>query len=342
MKILVTGADGFLGRHVVAAALSAGHGVRAMVGPRASTSPFTTSGSLESFRADLLGAEPLEPAFEGVDVLVHLAAVVVGNDRERSAVNADGTARLLAAMLQTATRRVVLASSLSVYDWRKVGGMLTERTPLRTADSAGDSYSSSKLRQEEVARALAARHGWALTVLRPSSLWGAGRMQGGETGRRFGPFFAVVGPRRPLRLCYVENCADAFLRAVAWDAPAVRTFNVVDPFEIRAWDYARICLATARDRALRLPLPYRVTRSCLRALDWALRDLGRERFGAPGILRLSRFDTEFAPAACSAEAVLSGLGWTPRFRFEEALARVSCAVAGAQAESESRDRTPTW
>jgi len=323
MRALVTGANGFLGRHVVAGLLEAGHHVRALVGPRGVVQDLPWADRAEILHVDLLETEPLDAAFEGVDVLVHLAARVLGDDRERIAVAVDGTERLLGAMARSSTRRVVLASSLAVYDWERVADPLTEASPLRALDAAGpDSYAIAKLRQEEVAlRFAGSGGGWELSILRPSSLWGAGRLDGGDVGRRVGPLVFVVGPRRRLRISYVENCAEAFVRAALRPGAVLRVINVVDPFEISAWRYARECLGRSGIAWLRVPLPYRPLLACLRITERVLRGPIGGRPRLPGILAPARFETQFKPVTCSVAAAQRELGWAPRFGFAEALER---------------------
>ena len=101
MRVLITGANGFLGARVVRAFQEAGIGVRALVRPAARVQPQGQGDEVEVFRADLRGGEPLEAAFDGIDVLVHLAACVVGDDEERFFSTVVGTERLLAAMART-------------------------------------------------------------------------------------------------------------------------------------------------------------------------------------------------------------------------------------------------
>src|SRR5713226_8719931 len=98
MKILVTGANGFIGRHVVAALLARGHQVVALVRPAARVDDLGWPPSLEVFRADLRSSGQLESAFDRVDVLVHLAGAVSGEADAQFAANVVGTERLLAAM----------------------------------------------------------------------------------------------------------------------------------------------------------------------------------------------------------------------------------------------------
>ena len=76
MKALVTGANGFLGRHVVGALLARGIEVRAMIRPAARLEALGWPSSVEVFRADLRTSCELRRAFESVDVLLHLAAQV--------------------------------------------------------------------------------------------------------------------------------------------------------------------------------------------------------------------------------------------------------------------------
>lgn len=117
MRALVTGANGFLGRHVVGALLARDIEVRAMVRPAAPLEALSWSSSVEVFRADLRSSCELRRAFEGVDVLLHLAAVVSGGEDAQFAGTVVGTERLLDAMVHSACRRLVLCSSFSVYDY---------------------------------------------------------------------------------------------------------------------------------------------------------------------------------------------------------------------------------
>ena len=110
---------------------------------------------------------------EDVDVLIHLAAVVEGSDEARFAGTAVATERLMEAMQKSCTQRLVLASSMSVYDWAR-GRRLDEGTPLEPNLYQRDSYAIAKSWQERVVRRFAQRNDWQLTVLRPGFIWGRG------------------------------------------------------------------------------------------------------------------------------------------------------------------------
>jgi nucleoside-diphosphate-sugar epimerase len=174
MRALVTGANGFLGRHVVEALLARSIEVRAMVRPAVRLEGLGWPSSVEIFRADLRTSRELKRAFEGVDVLLHLAAVVSGGEDAQFAGTVAGTERLLDAMATSACRRLVLCSSFSVYDYSSTRRTLDEGSPLHRVPDiyARDGYTISKWWQERVARRFAKEHGWDLTVLRPGFIWG--------------------------------------------------------------------------------------------------------------------------------------------------------------------------
>ncbi len=135
MKALVTGANGFLGRYVVRALLARGIAVRAMVRPAARLEGLGWPSSVEVFRADLRTSRDLPRAFDGVDVLLHLAAVVSGGEDAQFAGTVAGTERLLEGMAATACQRLVLCSSFSVYNYSAVSGTLDEDSPLLSCSS---------------------------------------------------------------------------------------------------------------------------------------------------------------------------------------------------------------
>src|SRR6202043_3820078 len=100
--------------------------VRAMVRPATRLEAIGWPSSVEIFRADLRTSRELSCAFEGVDVLIHLAAVVSGAEDAQFAGTVVGTERLLDAMARSACQRLVLCSSFSVYDYSSIHRTLDE------------------------------------------------------------------------------------------------------------------------------------------------------------------------------------------------------------------------
>ncbi|NEB13867.1 NAD-dependent epimerase/dehydratase family protein [Streptomyces coelicoflavus] len=160
--LLVTGASGFIGGHVVRAALSR-PGVRLRLMRRARSVP-GTGGRIDTAHADLTDPGSLTDVCEGVDAVLHCASRVTGDGGQLRAVNDLGTRALVDDALRHGVDRIVYMSTAAVYG----------HGPFRDAD-AGDlpvRPSSDTSRT----RAAAERHvlGAGGTVLRPHLVYGAG------------------------------------------------------------------------------------------------------------------------------------------------------------------------
>lgn len=321
MRVLVTGAKGFLGRAVVAALLHRGHQVRALVRPEACLDGFPWIDDVEVVRADLRAPGSLAPAFDGVDVLVHLAARVGGSDAAQMADTVVGTERLLDAMTTSATRRLVLASSFSVYDWSAIRGTLTEESPLESDLYRRDGYAIAKTWQERVIRRMSEEHNWDLTVLRPGFIWGRDHGYLGGLGQKIGRWHLVFGPSTRLPLTHVDNCADCFAVAVENRRAIGETFNVVDGHEISTWRYLGEYIRRSGGSEHRLPIPYAVALSGALMADWINRRLFHDKAKLPGLLIPCRFRARFKPLQFSNRKAKEVLGWRPPLDFAECLRR---------------------
>lgn len=168
MKILVTGATGFVGQVVVAALAGRGHSVRLALRTPRPAIPF------ESVVVGDLGPDTnWEAALRGMDGVVHLAARVhvmrdrAGGDAEHQRVNTAGTCRLAQAAADAGARRFVFMSTI------KVNGEATTRQPFRADDPPDpvDAYGRSKLAAEAALRGMA---GIDVVIIRPPLVHGPG------------------------------------------------------------------------------------------------------------------------------------------------------------------------
>ena len=323
MKVLITGANGFLGRHVVDEFLGRGHEVRALVRPAAEVGRLGWPGEVEVFRADLRASRELASAFEGVDALVHLAAGVKGSEDAQFAASVVGTERLLEAMAATSTRHLVLASSFSVYDWSAIRGELTEESPVEPPEDLydRDGYAVAKVWQERVARRMAEEHGWTLTVLRPGFIWGRGNEYLAGLGQRLGPAHLVFGPSTRLPLTHVENCAHCFAEATVRPEAAGQTFNVVDDGGPTISDYLRDYLEGTGERGPLVPIPYGLAYPGVRLARWVSRRLFRGKGKLPSLLVPCRFEARFKPLGFDNRKLREVLGWAPPLGPAERLRR---------------------
>lgn len=317
MKVLVSGAGGFLGRVVVERLLEQGHSVRAIVRP-AATEP-SWPASVEIFRGDLRASEKLIDAFQGIDALIHLAAATRGDEDVQFASTVVGTERFLAAMAQSSVRRLVHVSSLVVYDWARVQRVLDEQSPLITDIYAMGGYTIAKVWQEHVVRKFAKAYSWDLSVIRPGFIWGPQHMKIAGMGRRFSQFQVMFGPLTRLPLTHVRNCADCIVAVLEKSASVGETFNIVDSDKIRVWRYVREFKRVTKRGGVLLPVPYYL--GYLGAVFAS--NISHFLFGKkgklPSLLTPRRFESQFKPIRFSSRKLRERLAWSPPLSFDEAL-----------------------
>jgi nucleoside-diphosphate-sugar epimerase len=319
VKALVTGAGGFLGRHVVARLRERGHAVRAVLRP-ASVEPAAETG-VEFVRADLRVQPDLAPLFDGVDAVLHLAAAVEGDEDTQFASTVVGTERFLDAMARTPVRRLVLVSSLVVYDWRRARGTMDEETPLAGDIYGMGAYDIAKYWQERTVSRMAAEHGFKLTVLRPGFIWGRGRAEIAGMGRVIGRAYLMIGPATRLPLTHVENCADCVVAGTESEAAIGGVFNVVDDDKVRVWRYAREHSRGTTRRGLPVPVPYAVGLGVAHLAASTSRFFFGRKGKLPSLLTPRRFEAQFKPLRYSSRRLRKVLGWTPPLSFRACLAR---------------------
>ena len=271
--VLVTGADGFVGRAVCRRLLEFGLAPRAGLW-NASLWPALQAAvpGLDEFASvGDLGASPdLRSALEGVSAVVHLAARVhIMKDKaldpltEFRRVNTGGTVFLARAAAARGVRRFVFVSSV------KVNGESTTGRPFAEGDMAApqDPYAVSKWEAEEALRSVSAETGLEVVIIRPPLVYGPGvranflRLMG--LVKRGIPLpFPDTKNRRSL--IGVENLADCLMRCVTHPDAANHTFMVSDGEDISTRELA-IKLAPLLGRSARfLPISERALRFAAR------------------------------------------------------------------------------
>jgi nucleoside-diphosphate-sugar epimerase len=163
MRVLVSGADGFAGRHLVSQLELAGHQVLGLVFQRPATDG--------EVRVDLTRAYELASLEDPVDAVVHAAGVVdpAAGLHAMYAVNVHGTSNLLAWARARGARHFVHLSSVAVYGPMVLGEGRDENTP-RLGRVAGLPYMRTKAQGE----VLVERSGLGYSLLRPPAIVGAG------------------------------------------------------------------------------------------------------------------------------------------------------------------------
>ena len=212
MKLLVTGATGFLGSALVPMLVDAGHEVRAL--SRTGSGP----AGCEIVRGDVRDAESVERAVAGVEGLYHLAGLVSrepADARKMYELHVDGTRKLLAAAERAGVRRVVLASSSGTIGVSRTRRVATEEDDYPIETVGKWPYYLSKIYEEKIAIE-ASHRGLPVVVLNPSLLLGPGdaRMSSTQDVFRFLMGRIPVMPRGGISFVDVRDAAQAFVAAL--------------------------------------------------------------------------------------------------------------------------------
>lgn len=294
---LVTGGAGFVGSHLVQALLAAGHPVRVLD----LADPGDRPAGVDLVKADIRDAPAVRRACEGAVTVFHCVAMVpLARDRRAFwSVNRDGTAVLLSACRAAGVRKVVHVSSSAVF-----GVPPTNPVDETVAPVPGEEYGRAKMAAEELCLA-EARRGLDVTILRPRTVMGPGRLGIMQVLFEWvleGHNIPVLGPGDNLyQFIDVRDLSDACLRAAARRGPAVYNVGAERFGTMRETLEGLVRHAGTPSRVRSVPMAPAV---CLMRLAGAL---GLSPLGAYHALMYGRslyFDTGRARR---------DLDWSPRF-----------------------------
>ncbi|MCA9772430.1 MAG: NAD-dependent epimerase/dehydratase family protein [Myxococcales bacterium] len=326
MNILVTGATGFLGNHIVGKLLDrGGDEVRALVREGSDAARLERQGARVA-RGDLLDPEALARGLRGVKGVFHVAAKVGdwGPREEFERVNADGTRTLLEAAARAGVERFVHVSSVAVYGVRCAPRILnldpfTERAPLAQNLLPDDHYSRTKIEAERLALDYHRRGALSVRVIRPAWIYGPGDRTSlprlVKFLRKHSGLLIGKGDNR-LSLTYAPNVADAALLAMDQDAAAGECFNVSNDGEITQAEYLNKIGGLLGLKPVCQSVPYGVAYGGAALLERAARLMRRET--PPTITRygVSLIGNDIVFSHAKATKVL---GWSPKVGYDEGI-----------------------
>jgi len=312
VKVLVTGASGFLGSHVAERLASEGHTVR-LVLRRTSSRRFLTGFEFEEASGDVTDAGSLPPAVAGVDAVVHTAGLVKArNEAEFMAVNATGTANLLAALTKANPDlpRFVYVSSLAAHGPSEDGDPRPSAAPPLPVSA----YGRSKLAGERVVAesAIAGRS----VVFRPPVIYG-------PRDAALVPFFRLarlriapllMGGHNRISIVYVDDIARAIAQASTAEANVGSKTYCADDGAVHTWrDLLAAVEGAIGHRAVRISAP---------RWTFTAAALGSEAFGFAARRAVSLTRDKLAEMAqrnwvCDSEGLRRDLGWSPRIDIRE-------------------------
>jgi dTDP-glucose 4,6-dehydratase len=252
-KVLVTGADGFIGSHLTEKLVREGYSVRAFV----QYNSFNSWGWLDSCSADVKGEfevyagdirDPhgVKNAMQGCDAVLHLAALIAIPFSYHSPdtyvdTNIKGTLNVLQAARELNLRRVIHTSTSEVYGTAKFVP-ITEEHPL-----AGQSpYSATKIAADQIAYSFYSSFDLPVTIVRPFNTYGPRQSARAViptviTQIASGNKFVKLGSTTPTRdFSYIEDTVSGFISALVSGSGLGEIFNLGSNFEISIGDTAKL------------------------------------------------------------------------------------------------------
>ena len=248
-KILVTGADGFIGSHLTEALVRAGYETRAFVMYNSLNSwgwldhpAEDVKGHFEVVAGDIRDPHGIANAMEGCDAVLHLAALIAIPFSYHSpdsyvATNINGTLNVLQAARRLGTQRVISTSTSETYGTAQFVP-ITEEHPV----NGQSPYAATKVAGDQLALSFQKSFGTPVAVLRPFNTYGPrqsaraviptiiSQIAAGERKIKLG----ALSPTRDFT--FVQDTAQGFIKAMECDACVGEVTNIGSDFEVSIRD----------------------------------------------------------------------------------------------------------
>lgn len=336
MRIVVTGATGFVGSHFAEVAAAAGHEVIALYhsdqSGKKQARDYLSKLGVQLRQANVLDAASLTTAMQGADVVCHFAAAFkesgVDDDYFRR-LNVDGTVNALQSAAAAGVRRFVQCSTAGIYGQR-VAGIIDESAK----SHPWNIYEETKLAAEDQLRTRAPQLGVEYVILRPTAVYGPRderlvKLFRSAAKGRF-PLFGKGEGRR--HMVYVKDLAEAFLLACTTPDAASKEMIIGGPKAVSLRELLDL-VAQAVDRPSAGPTLPLKPMLLIAALTEDLCKIAKIK---PPIYR-RRMDFYMNDAEFSSQLAQRVLGWHPKVSLREGLGltfRSYCAE-GAISHSKS-------
>lgn len=313
MKVLVTGASGFLGSHVAEQLVDQGHSVVALVRRSSNTKFLSGLRGVELAYGAVEDAASVTVAMKGVEGVVHSAGLVKArSEREFFTINVEGTRNLLRAAKEVAPdlRRFVFVSSLAA-----VGPSEDGRPVARDRDPRPVThYGRSKLEAERIV--VAEKDALPVVVLRPPMIYGPRDNESfaffQSVSRRFLPYLG--DGKNTLSVIYASDAASACIAALQREVASGNSY-FIDDGEVYVWRdmLADIERALGAQALVRFSVPF----SLLRGVAAASEGIGKLT-GKAVMLTRDKVNELSAPHwVCDSADTRKDLGWEPKVKWPE-------------------------
>jgi nucleoside-diphosphate-sugar epimerase len=326
-RILITGANGFIGSRVVEVLLKNGFtNLRCFVRPSSRLerlnevhSRAQKEANVEFVLGDLLSRDDCAKATEGISIIYHLAAGIEKSFAGAFMNSVLTTRNLIDAFLKYGRpKRFVNVSSFAVYSNLKMkrGALLDETCPLEDAPQQRfDAYGYGKLKQDELVMEYGTQRNLPYVIVRLGSVFGPGkRALTGRVGIDTFGFLIHLGGSNQLPLTYVDNCAEAIVLAGLKPGVEGEIFNVVDDDAPTSREFLHDYKKQTGVFSLSMPYPLME----LLCAGWE-RYSKATRNQLPPVFNRRRCAAEWKGNRYSNQKLKERLGWQPRVKMKDAM-----------------------
>jgi nucleoside-diphosphate-sugar epimerase len=311
MRIFITGATGFIGRHLCQRLAARGDEVVALVRTPAKAAGLPSG--VEVFRGDLSTFAEPKTVLPACDVVVHLAGVIAARrEEDYAAINHASVENLLDCIVRQAwkPKRFVFASSLAAAGPSPDDRAWTEEDPPAPVDL----YGIAKAKAEGAVR----RAPFPTTIFRPPIVLGPGDEASLTLFKaaRSGVGFCVAGPPQRLSFVDVRDLVDAIVRMADDTRPGSFLYFASHPRAMDVRELWRDLALAVKNRVVVVPLPRWILYVAMCFSTFFARI-----FGFRNQLDAKQYKQMTAPAfVCSSAAIQRDLGWAPQHDLAECLA----------------------
>lgn len=310
--VVVTGANGQLGRAFVRRLIKTGERIRLFV-RRLPVPEILNHPQVEVVLGELGDPSAVDRAIAGATTVFHLGATMGGPWETHEAGTIAGTRNVVEACLKHRVPKMIHVSSLSVIDWagHPASKPVNESSPLEPHPHQRGHYTRAKLEAEHIVRAAAQERGLPVIVLRPGKMWSEmGPLIDAAVGLRVGKRLLIIGDAEiRLPLVCVDDVVDGIAKATESSFADGRVYQMVGD-DLMTRDELASLYARGREPGLRIfHVPMGLACFLAKGAELLCKLLGRASPISPYRLR-----SAYVPLAFDCTKAREELGWQPHVK----------------------------
>jgi predicted dehydrogenase/nucleoside-diphosphate-sugar epimerase len=314
-KFLITGANGFIGKNLIARLLNLDVDIRIFV--RKINRFHLESDRIEVIYGDIRDSDALEYAVKGTDIIYHMAGVVSNKGKWQDFLesNINSTRKLLELALQENISRFIYLSSVVVYGFKKING----RDKIKESDAYGKVirkyhfYTKSKIEAEKIVFDYFQRFNLPVVVIRPGVIYGP---HGSNIFQKKSMIFANANVFSPYT--YVENLVDALILSSEKENAIGNAFTIVDDNLINCRQFLKKAYEISGSKLSAVFFPISILFLIAKLFEFDAKRKNSE-FSPP--ISMASIDILQRNLIYDNKKAKDTLGWKPKISLDEALKR---------------------